>query len=130
MRTAAPFLLLYDRDCRICSTFARGVDRLAGPRSVQARAIQSSPELLPSLSSAEALASAHVVSPDGRLRSGSSILPALVAALLKHPEWENWLNASSRARAAARRTYDLLVAIRGSLSCANGAPAWAARSPR
>lgn len=130
MRTDPPVLLLYDGDCRICTAFARTVAWASRGRAIQALSVQDSRESLPGISEDRVLASAHLVSPDGRIRSGSAILPAIVGVLLREPHLESRLNASPRARAAADRAYEFLVALRGSLTCASGAPFSGARTPR
>lgn len=130
MRTDAPFLLLYDGTCRICSAFARAVAILDAGRSIRARSIQISAHLLEGMSEEEALAAAHLVAPDGRVRTGPDVLPALLGALVARPRLEDRLNASPLAKAASDRTYGLLVAVRGRLNCASGASSSAARNPR
>ena len=130
MRTDTSFVLLYDGDCRVCSAFARTVTWLSGRRSIQRRTIQTAHGLLAGMPEEAALASAHMVSPDGRIRTGPDVLPAIVGALLGRPRLEDQVNASPWARSAADRTYRLLVALRGSLSCASGASSSAGRTPR
>ncbi len=85
---------------------------------------------LPGMSEAEALAAVHMVSPDGRVRTGPAVLPAIVGSLLAQPHLEDRVNASPWGRAAADRTYEVLVALRGRLNCATGASSSAGRSPR
>lgn len=130
MRTDAPFFLLYDGECRICTAFARAVTLLTGTGSLRSRPVQESYGLLRGMSEADALASAHVVSPDGRIRSGPEVLPAIVGALLAQPQLAERVESHPWARATADRVYRILVAFRGSLSCAAGATSSAARSPR
>ena len=130
MQTERPSFLLYDGDCRICTAFARVVAWASGGRSLRARAIQDALGLLEGLSEETAMSSAHVLSPDGRIRTGPAILPAIAGTLFRAPRLETRLNASPRARAATERTYEFLVALRGGLTCASGAPFAAARTPR
>lgn len=130
MRTDAPFFLLYDGDCRICTAFARAVTVLPGTRSIRSRPVQESYQLLGGMSEADALASAHVVSPDGSIRSGPDVLPAIVGALLAQPQLVARVESHAWARATADRVYRILVAFRGRLSCAAGATSSVARSPR
>ncbi len=130
MQTERPSLLLYDGDCRICTAFARIAAWAAGGRALRARAIQDSSNLLAGIAEETVMSAAHVVSPDGRVRTGPAILPVIAGAVLHAPRIENRLNASPRARAAAERTYELLVVLRGGLTCASGAPLSGVRTPR
>ena len=85
---------------------------------------------LPGMSEAEALAAVHMVTTDGRIRTGAAVLPALAGALLAQPSLANRVNGSPWGRAAAGRTYGVLVALRGRLNCATGVSSSAGRSPR
>jgi predicted DCC family thiol-disulfide oxidoreductase YuxK len=129
MRTVGPSLLLYDDDCRVCSAFARTVAILAPGRSIRAQSIQASTPILAGMSGEEALAAAHLLAPDGILRTGPEVIPAILGALLANPKVEQRWNASPQARRASTRTYRLLVELRGRLSCVSGARASAGRSP-
>lgn len=130
MQTDAPYVLLYDGDCCICSAFARVVTLLSRRRLIHARPIQASRALLGGMSEEAALGSAHLASPDGRIRNGPDVLPAIAGVLLACPDLEDRVNASLRARATTHHAYRLLVSLRGSLSCASGAPSSAARTLR
>lgn len=130
MQTDASLVLLYDGDCRICTAFARAVSRLAGRDAIRARSIQTSPALFGGMPPTTALASAHAISPDGRIRSGPDVLPALAGAFLRQPRLEDRMNASARARSATDVVYHALVAFRGALSCASAATSSEARNPR
>ena len=130
MRNETPFLLLYDGDCRICTAFARAVTHVAPGNAVRARPIQASRALLAGMSEAEALGSAHLVAPDGSLRHGPDVLPALLGTVLARPSLEARVNASAHGRAATERIYAVLVSLRGNLNCVIGVSASAAHSLR
>ncbi len=130
MRTAAPYLLLYDGDCRTCSAFAHGLRLLDLHRRIRIRPIQGSGGLLRSLPPDEILGAAHAVSPDGRVTTGADAVPTLAGALLAAPGVEARLRASRTSMRLISRIYAFLVEFRGRLTCGVLVPASAAHSPR
>ncbi len=130
MRTEAPYFLLYDSDCRVCTAFARAVAFLDVRRGLQIRPIQDSHALLPGFPGDSALRAAHAVSPDGNVTTGADAMPALIGAVLGIPRIEGWLRGSGLPMSLVNRGYGILVDVRGRLTCGVPAPASAARSPR
>ena len=124
--------LLYDGDCRICTTFARWVAALDLRHALRIRTIQASKELLQGLPGDEILDAMHVLTPDGRRLTGGEALPALLSGLAGAPALETLIIRSSLVYAAMRRLYSVLAEFRGHLTCRfDGAPASsAARTPR
>lgn len=118
MRNQSPgTVVLYDGDCRICTTFAHWVSALDVRGGLEIRTIQSSKELLRALPGEEILEAMHVVASDGRLLTGGDGLPALLSALVGPPVLEALLTRSSIVRALVRRLYSILAEFRGHLTC-------------
>lgn len=128
MAGRASYSLLYDGDCRICSAFARAIRSFDVRRTLDVRRIQESRDLLAAIPAAHVLDSAHAVSPDGRVSSGADAMPALLAALVADPAFEERLRGSRRSMAFLGAVYEVMRTVRGRLACA--APASAGRSPR
>ncbi len=128
MPLPAAYSLLYDRDCRICTAFARTARRLDVRGALTIRAIQDSGEMLQGLPTDRWFAAAHAVDPDGRVTSGGEALPAILAALVAGPRFESRVRESSASMAALRWGYGVMAEVRGRLTCAAG-PVSAARIP-
>lgn len=122
------YSLLYDGECRICSAFARVVALLDVRGSLRVRRIQESEALLADIPADRMLASAHAVSPNGRVSSGAEAMPALVAALVADPAFESHLRSSHVATTALGAFYEIMRTIRGPIACA--ATPSGERSPR
>jgi predicted DCC family thiol-disulfide oxidoreductase YuxK len=130
MRSDAPYSLLYDGDCRVCSAFARAVRLVDVRRALHIERIQQAQDLLQSIPSDARLASAHAVAPDGRVTSGGDAMPAILAALVAGPAFERKIRSSRTSMALLARVYAVMAGVRGRLSCASGAAVAAGRSPR
>ena len=130
MQARAPYLLLYDGECRICAAFARAVRAMDLRRRIRIRPIQDARDLLSALPSDSILDAAHAVAPDGRVTTGADALPTLLGALLGTPRVERWARSSRAFMRVLSRVYGILVELRGHLTCGFAAPASAARSPR
>ena len=130
MRSDAPYSLLYDGDCRVCSAFARAVRLVDVRRALHIERIQQAQDLLRSIPSDTRLASAHAVAPDGRVTSGGDAMPAILAALVAGPAFEYKIRSSRSSMALLARVYAVMAGVRGRLSCASGAAVEAGRSPR
>jgi len=126
------YLLLYDGECRICTTLARWLKALDVRGRIRIRAIQESQGLLGSLTLEEALGAMHAVAPDGRVVTGGPGLLAILSALLGGPALEALLSASPPVRSGMARLYGLLTALRARLTCRPEPSAWApgALAPR
>lgn len=112
-----PSVLLYDRDCGLCTAAARVVQFLDRRSRLRIRTLQESADLLTSVPPAEILDVARFVAQDGRLLSGADVLPAVAASLTGAPELEMLLQASPTTRSAMHRAYATFVKLRGSLIC-------------
>lgn len=130
MSSEGTTFLLYDRDCRVCTAFARFLRFIDLRRTIRIQAIQESPDLLRGLAAESWLDAAHAVSPDGRVTTGADALPTLAEALLGVPGVERGLRASQLAMECLARLYGVLVDLRGQLTCGVSAPSSEACSPR
>jgi len=130
MRIGAPYSLLYDGDCRPCSAFARAIRLVDIRRAIRIEPIQEAQDLLRMIPTDARLASAHAVAPDGRVTSGGDAMPAILAALVAGPAFEDRIRSSRPSMAMLVRGYAVLAAVRGRLSCARGGAVAAGRSPR
>ncbi len=124
----AAYTLLFDRECRICSAFARTARLLDVRGALAIRPIQDSGEMLRELPADQWLAAAHAVGPDGKVTSGGEALPAILAALVAGPRLEDRIRGSRASMATLRWAYVIMAEVRGRLTCAAG-PASAARTP-
>lgn len=125
-----PTWLLFDGDCRVCSSFARWIDVLDLRGAIRIRPIQESRDLLQAVPPGSLLEAVHAVAPDGRVTTGSDALPLIVSALLDGPELEGLLRSSPHAMSALSRLYRFLVEFRGRLTCALDGPSSAGHTPR
>src|SRR3989442_14735732 len=76
-----PYILLYDRDCGICSAVSRWIRALDWRRRIRLQSIQSSRSILVGIPEDRMLDALHVVSPDGRVTTGGDAVPTLIGAL-------------------------------------------------
>jgi len=107
-------VVLYDRDCGFCRWSVARLLALDGSRRFRPLALQD-PEaehLLPGMDERQRLASAHVVTPDGRVHSGGD---AAAPVLERLPGGTPLSRLARVAPRVARRTYDLIAARRGFL---------------
>src|SRR3989442_5033259 len=75
-----PYVLLYDRDCGICSAVSRWIRALDWRRRIRLQSIQSSQSILVGIPEDRMLDALHVVSPDGRVTTGGDAVPTLIGA--------------------------------------------------
>ncbi len=130
MRTDSPYFVLYDGDCRICTAGARFLHLIDIHRNIRVQPIQKSMDLLRSIPVDRVLEAAHAVAPDGRVTTGADAMPMLVGALLDVPRFEGRLRASKSSMACLTRLYEVLVGLRGRLTCVLPEASSAARTPR
>src|SRR5207245_10071027 len=62
-----PYVLLYDRDCGICSALSRWIHRVDLRRRIRFESIQSGRELLTGIPEERMIDACHIVIPDGRV---------------------------------------------------------------
>src|SRR2546430_8563635 len=77
---AGPYVLLYDRDCGICSALSRWIHRVDLRRRIRFESIQSGRALLTGIPEERMLDAWHIVTPDGRVTTGGDAVPTLVGA--------------------------------------------------
>src|SRR5437879_13560935 len=77
---AGPYVLLYDRDCGICSALSRWIHRVDLRRRIRFESIQSGRALLTGIPEERMLDAWHIVTPDGRVTTGGEAVPTLVGA--------------------------------------------------
>lgn len=111
-------VLLYDEGCRLCGFFASLVRYTGFQRGLSVVPLQQGENLLPGLSEAERLSSAHIVSMDGRVYSGAAALRELLRILPVIGGPFGRLENLPLARSATDALYDLLVTLRIKLTCA------------
>ena len=113
----AAYVLLYDRDCGICSALGRWI-RAADLRGrIRVRTIQSSRGLLRGIPDDRILDAFHIVSPDGRVTTGGDAVPTLIEAMPMGAGLGRILRSSSALMAAVHRFYRILTRFRERLVC-------------
>ena len=117
MRSAQPYRLLYDGDCRICSATARGLILLDVRRRLRAQTIQDSRGLLGGVPANEVLEAMHIVDPEGRVATGGDSMPVLLEALFSGPPLAALLRRSRALRVSCRALYRVAAGLRGHLIC-------------
>src|SRR5207245_1190156 len=80
-----PYLLLYDRDCGICSAVSRWIRTLDWRGRIRLQSIQSSRNILVGIPEDRMLDALHVVSPDGHVTTGGDAVPNLNGSFPSFP---------------------------------------------
>src|SRR5437879_11924565 len=75
------YILLFDRDCGVCSALSRWIGAAELRHRIRVRTIQSSRELLRGIPDERMLDAFHIVAPSGQLTTGGSAVPPLIEAL-------------------------------------------------
>src|SRR2546426_12300813 len=76
-----PYILLYDRDCGICSAVSRWIRTLDWRGRIRPQSIQSSRNILVWIPEDRMLDALHFVSPDGHVTEGGAAVSTLVGAV-------------------------------------------------
>src|SRR5438128_10865692 len=76
-----PYVLLYDRDCGICSALSRWIHRVEVRRRIRFEWIQSGRALLTGIPEERMLDAWHICTPDGRVTKGGDAVPTLVGVV-------------------------------------------------
>ena len=111
---AARTTVLYDRDCGFCCWSLAGLLSLDRRRRLRPVPLQA-PEaerLLPGLDFERRLASAHVVTPEGRVHSGGDAVAPLLRLL---PGGAPLAPVASRVPGLPRVVYDFVAGRRGAI---------------
>lgn len=112
-----PYLLLYDRDCGICSAVSRWIGALDVRGRIRLRPIQSSQDVLEGIPEDRMLDAFHIVSPSGRVTTGGDAIPTLIGAFPTGGGVERLLRGSSALMATVHRFYRFLTRFRDRLVC-------------
>lgn len=111
------YVLLFDRDCGICSAMSRWIRAVDLRRRIHLRPIQSSRNLLREIPESRILDAFHIVAPGGRVTTGGDAVPTLIEALPMGAGLGRILQASPALMSRVRRFYDFLTRFRESLVC-------------
>jgi len=111
------YVLLYDRDCGVCSAFGRFVHAIDLARRIRIEAIQSAGAWLSEIPRDRALEDFHMVGPDGRATTGGEAVPTLVEALPAGVGLAHILRGSRVLMAAVDGSYRFLKRFRDRLVC-------------
>jgi predicted DCC family thiol-disulfide oxidoreductase YuxK len=112
------YVLLFDRDCGICSSFSRWIRALDLRRRIRLRTIQSSRDLLREIPEDRILDAFHVVSPGGHVTTGGEAVPALIEALPMGAGFGRILRNSPPLMSQVHVFYEFLTHFRERLVCA------------
>src|SRR5438309_11530292 len=74
------YILLFDRDCGICSALSRWIGAADLRHRIRIRTIQSSRELLRGIPDERMLDAFHIVAPSCQLTTGGDAVPTLIDA--------------------------------------------------
>jgi predicted DCC family thiol-disulfide oxidoreductase YuxK len=112
---ARRWTVLYDADCGLCMWLLSALLRWDNAALLHPIALQrpDAEELLAALTPAERIASWHLISPSGELRSAGAALPALLSVL---PGGQLPAAASARLPALTERAYRWVAEHRAQLS--------------
>jgi predicted DCC family thiol-disulfide oxidoreductase YuxK len=111
------YVLLFDRDCGICSAFTRWIHALDLRRRVRLQTIQSSRDLLRGIPEDRVLDAFHMISPDGRVRTGGDAVPLLIQALPMGEGIARVVNESPDLMSRVHVLYEFLTRFRDRLVC-------------
>jgi predicted DCC family thiol-disulfide oxidoreductase YuxK len=111
------YILLFDRDCGICSAFTRWIHALDLRRRVRLHTIQSSRDLLRGIPEERVLDAFHMVSPDGQVRTGGDAVPLLIQALPMGEGIARVVSDSPPLMSRVRDLYGFLTRFRDRLVC-------------
>src|SRR2546427_7278493 len=127
---AGPYVLLYDRDCGICSALSRWIHRVDLRRRIRFESIQSGRALLTGIPDERMLDAWHIVTPDGHVTTGGDAVPTLVGAFPIGAGLGRLLAGSSGLMRQGHRLYAFLTRFRDRPGCPpDPAPPSAGSSP-
>src|SRR5256712_4888175 len=128
---SGPYVLLYDRDCGICSALSRWIHRVDVRGRIRFESIQSGRALLTGIPDERMLDDWHIVTPDGHVTTGGDAVPTLVGAFPIGAGLGRLLAGSSGLMRQVHRLYAFLTRFRDRLVCPlDAAPPSAGSSPR
>lgn len=113
----AEYVLLFDRDCGICSALSRWIAAVDVRRRIRFQTIQSAGELLREIPQERVLDGFHMVSPAGRVTTGGDAVPTLIEAFPIGAGFARILRGSATLRSGVRAGYGFLTRFRDRLLC-------------
>src|SRR5207253_1828346 len=124
-------ILLFDRDCGICSALSRWIGAADVRHRIRVRTIQSSRELLRGIPDDRMLDAFHIVAPNGQLTTGGDAVPTLIEALPMGAGFGRILRSSQGLMSRVTAFYGFLTRFRDQLVCrvafgetSEGSPRW------
>jgi len=112
-----PYVLLYDRDCGICSALGEWIRIADFRRRIEIRSIQSSLALLPGIPETRALDAFHMVAPEGVVTTGGDAVPTLIEAFPVAAGLGRILRRSNVLMGVVQAFYRFLTRFRDRLVC-------------
>jgi len=111
------YVLLFDRDCGICTAFGRWIHAVDVRHRIRLQTIQSSRELLREIPDGQVLDAFHIVSPDGDILTGGDAVPTVIEALPMGAGLGRVLRDSDVLMAQVHGFYRFLTRFRERLVC-------------
>ncbi len=111
------YILLFDRDCGICSALSRWISAADFRHRIRLRTIQSSRDLLRAIPDERIFDAFHIVSPSGQLTTGGDAVPILIEALPMGAGFGRILRSSRGLMAQVHAAYGFLARFRERLLC-------------
>lgn len=111
------YVLLFDRDCGICSALSRWIRAVDLFHRIRHQTIQSSTALLQGIPREEILDAFHMVSPSGRVTTGGAAVPTLIEALPLGAGFGRILSGSLSLMSQVHAFYRFLTRFRDRLVC-------------
>jgi len=102
------YILLFDRDCGICSAFGRWVHAADLRRRIELRTIQSGRDLLRGVPEDRIFDAFHMITPSGGLATGGDAVPVLIEALPMGAGFGRILRGSGALMSAVHSLYQFL----------------------
>jgi len=124
------YVLLYDRDCGICSSLSRWIRAVDIRGRIRFESIQTGRGLLKEIPEDRMLDAWHMVAPNGQVTTGGDAVPTLVGAFPIGAGFGRLLRGSSHLMRQVHRFYAFLTRFRDRLVCRlDAAPPSARSSP-
>ena len=128
--TGPSYVLLYDRDCGICSAVSRWIHVVDIRGRIRLQSIQSGRAFLSGVPEERMFDAWHMVTLDGQVTTGGDAVPTLVGAFPIGAGFGRLLRGSSVLMRQIHRLYAFLTRFRDRLVCRlDAAPPSAGSSP-
>jgi len=111
------YILLFDRDCGICTAFGRWIHAVDVRHRIRFQTIQSSRELLREIPDGQVLDAFHIVPPNGDILTGGDAVPTVIEALPMGAGLGRVLRGSDVLMAQVHAFYGFLTRFREQLVC-------------